>query len=66
MLKMVDKDDRSRWRRDPFDPDLLDIRSVTLGGDEPGLQVEIDHINRTKKSVSSQEKEGSKNSSEKG
>ena len=63
MLKMVDKDDKPRWRRDPFDPDPFDIRSVTLGGDEPGLQSEINHINR-KKPVPSRKGENLENNSE--
>ena len=61
---MVDKNDKSRWRRDPFDPDPLNIRGVTLGGDEPGLQSEIDHINR-KKPVLFQEEENIEDSSKK-
>ena len=62
---MVDKSFIERSRKDPFNLDPLGVRRVTLGGDPPGLQAETDRINKTEKSVPSQEEKESKNSTKK-
>ena len=40
------------WDNDPFG-----IRSVTLGGDVPGLQTEIDFLNRKRKVADDERKQ---------